>query len=217
MKTYIYFHICCINNYETVFYNLMDKIKNSGLYDVVTEIRCFVLGECNMKLFNDPKIVVRKSATDLNLYEIFTINELYKDSIKEDFNVLYIHTKGVTRSNAPTYITIQDWVNYLSYFNIEKYQGCLQLLNYYDTVGVNLNDTPKWHYSGNFWWSKSEYIRKLDLCKNETYNSPEFWLTEKQIGKYSCLWRSNKNHYNVRYTEDNYRDKDIMVYEMNFT
>ena len=37
MKTYIYFHICCINNYETVFYNLMDKIKNSGLYNDVTE------------------------------------------------------------------------------------------------------------------------------------------------------------------------------------
>ena len=208
MKTYIYFHICCINNYETVFYNLMDKIKNSGLYNDVTEIRCFALENCNMNIFNDPKIVIRKTSTDVNLYEFFTINELYKDSIVEDFNVLYIHTKGVTRYNDPNYVNIQDWVNYLSYFNIQKYQLCLQLLTIYDTVGVNLLDNPK-HYSGNFWWSKSEYIRKLDLCKNETHTSAEFWLTEKQIGKYSCLSQSNKNHYTDRYTEDNYKDKNI--------
>ena len=45
MKTYIYFHICCINNWPIIVANLHNDIKNSGLYDVVDEIRCGVLGE----------------------------------------------------------------------------------------------------------------------------------------------------------------------------
>lgn len=40
MNIYIYFHICCINNWKDVFNNLFNKIKDSGLYDIIKEIRC---------------------------------------------------------------------------------------------------------------------------------------------------------------------------------
>uniref|UniRef100_A0A6C0HBG8 Glycosyltransferase n=1 Tax=viral metagenome TaxID=1070528 RepID=A0A6C0HBG8_9ZZZZ len=201
MNTYIYFHVCCINHYVYVFENIMDKIKISGLYDNITEIRCGVLGyNYEPDLFNDPKIVIRGTDRDISLSEVYTINLLYEDAQKEDFNVLYIHTKGITRHSL--HKSVYDWVNYLCYFNIYQFKKCIDFLEDYDTVGVNLvvnNPDVVTHYSGNFWWSKTSYIRKLEKCFYYCYNSPEYWITEKNIGKYHCLWNSNINHYHEEY------------------
>ncbi len=198
MNNYIYFHVCCVNHYVYVFKNIMDKIKMSGLYDDITEIRCGVLGyNYEPELFNDPKIVIRGTNPDIFLWEVFTINLLYEDAQKEDFNVLYLHTKGITRH--PLYKQVNDWVNYLCYFNIYQFRNCIDFLKLYDTVSVNLVDEPVTHYSGNFWWSKSTYIRKLEKCIYNCYNSAEFWITEKKIGNYHSLWNSNINHYEHEY------------------
>jgi len=180
----------------------MDKIKISGLYDNITEIRCGVLGyNYDADLFNDPKIVIRGTDRDISLSEVYTINLLYEDAQKEDFNVLYIHTKGITRHSL--HKSVYDWVNYLCYFNIYQFKKCIDFLEDYDTVGVNLvvnNPDVVTHYSGNFWWSKTSYIRKLEKCFYYCYNSPEYWITEKNIGKYHCLWNSNINHYHEEYS-----------------
>ena len=41
-KVYIYMHICCIANWKQVVDGLFDDIKQSGLYEKVIEIRCFL-------------------------------------------------------------------------------------------------------------------------------------------------------------------------------
>jgi len=91
----------------------------------------------------------------------------------------------------------------MSYFNIFKNEECLKNLDTNHAVGVNLHSSPL-HFSGNFWWSKSEHIRKLGPCNYETYNSPEFWITRVK-GEYKELWNSGVNHYFQRYEEHNYR------------
>ena len=205
MNNYIYFHICCINNWKDIFNKLMENIKKSRLYDNIKEIRCNILTKDNdLSFFSDPKIKIIGTSSNYNLYENSTINLLYEHSYQEDFNVLYIHTKGVTHKGS---VNVADWVNYLTYFNIYKYDICLEELKTNDTVGVNLQELPELHYSGNFWWSKSQYIRKLEKCQNKQYCSPEFWLTEKKIGNYVSLWLSNINHYNQRYMDENYINK----------
>lgn len=210
MNIYIYIHICCINNWKNTFLNLYLNIKNSGLYNIIKGIKCNILSANKLDVLffnnlNDSKIEVIGIDNDLNLYETPTINLLYDHALSEDFYVLYIHTKGVKHNDTNRNVT--DWINYLTYFNIQKYDTCIKSLLEYDTVGVNLNtyNCPT-HYSGNFWWSKSEYIKKLEKCIYNNYNSPEFWLTEKKIGKYLSLWNSNIDHYNERYAEHNYCD-----------
>ena len=215
MRNYIYIHVCCINNWKDVFVHLYNNIKSSGLHDIVSSIKCSVL--CNTESKHDAELFFSNAMTldtklellgitcDISLYETHTINLLHTHAIEseEEFNVLYLHTKGVTRSS----ITVDDWVNYMIYFNIIGYKTCIDhLTNHgYDTVGVNLFTTPPIHYSGNFWWAKSSYLKKLKRCIHEHYNSPEFWLTEDKLGKFSSLWHSNVNHYNERYEERNYR------------
>jgi len=206
----IYIHVCCINNYREIFRFLMHCIKESGLYENVQEIRCCILGNYDETLFVDEKIRILAVSPDISLYEVFTINRIHEDCKTEDMNVLYLHTKGVTKPNN---ICVVQWLQYLCYFNIYRYKNCIEMLYENDTVGVNLNREGIVHYSGNFWWATSTYIRTLEPCQNTSYNSPEFWLTEKNTGTYYCLWNSNVNHYHTLYPSELYIQpvsKDIL-------
>jgi hypothetical protein len=200
----IYIHVCCINNYKDVFRYLMDCIHGSGLYAAVAQIRVCVLGHCDdPHLFNDSKIKLWATSPDLSLYEVFTLNTLYEDCKYADMNVLYLHTKGVTKPGNPN---VKSWVEYLCYFSIHKFKECLELLKSNDAVGVNLNLSGhgRVHYAGNFWWTTSAYVRRLAPCVYTFYNSPEWWLAESGIGKYHCMWQSNVNHYDVPYPKHLY-------------
>lgn len=198
---YVYIHVCCLGEWKLIFSNILFHIKNSGLYDIIKEIRCGILGDFDENLFKDEKIKIVYNHYDTSLYETSTINKILKDSHTDDFLVLYLHTKGVTKVNNKN---VMDWVNYMLYFNIYKYKDCINLLKNHDCIGVNLQQGPEIHYSGNFWWSKSLYIRKLNKCPND-YSSAEKWLTKEEIGKFVCLWASNINHYTTEYPESKYR------------
>ncbi len=207
MNTYIYFHVCCLSNWQDIFKQLIADIKDSGLYYKINEIRCNVL-TTNYQYIHwlseyDSKIKIIGASDNLSLFETPTINLLYEHSQTEDFNVLYIHTKGIRHTNNPC---ITDWVKYLTYFNIYRHDICIDEIANYDVVGVNLQDEPVLHFSGNFWWSKSQYIRTLGPCNYIHYNSPEFWITEQKKGKYLSLWLSNTDHYHSRYEENKYKD-----------
>lgn len=210
MTTYIYMHICCINNWNEVVTNLFNHIRNSGLYDMVTEIRCGVLGNYQefIDAFSDPKVVVIYASDDISLHEMVTLNLLREHSQDNDFNVLYVHSKGVTRTGQQGE-NVAEWVNYMCYFNMYHAKTCLQFLEDHDCVGVNINREPVLHYSGNFWWSKSSHIRKLNECVSSHYNSPEFWVTDTDVGSFVSIWKSHINHYDGGYAEENYKDKEL--------
>jgi len=212
---YIYIHVCCINNWKTVFDKLIFDIKQSGLYEKIDEIRCYVLSEnINSDLEHiikdNDKIKIIGSSTDLKLYEVITINTMLEDSIKESSGkntfVLYLHTKGVSKPNNEC---VKDWVQYMSYFNIYKHEDCLARLKQgYDAVGVNFFKLPKTHFSGNFWWAKFEHIKTLQKCTYSDYCNPEMWICDKKTAKYASLFQSTKlciSHYFKRYSEDNYK------------
>lgn len=211
---YIYFHICCINNWEEIVSRLLFKIKNSGLYFLIKEIKCVILGDHNNSpIFNDPKINIIYQSLDLNLFEKKTINLIHEHCVNssEEFKFLYIHSKGVRHVDNPKLSkNVYDWVEYLSYFNIYKHKICLTELNNCHTIGVNLigGDINPIHYSGNFWWSKSSHIKKLNAITetNCSYNSAEFWVTSID-GIYKSLWNSNTHHYNDDYPYFMYENK----------
>ncbi len=211
MDTYVYIHVCCINQWQEVFANLMSEIRASGLYEDVKEIRCGIVGRyAPTALFDDPKIVIAGHSKNLKLYETSTLNLLREHARHADFNVLYLHTKGVSHvPDTPRYAHVLDWVRYLCHFTIHRHATCREELRTHDAVGVNLqgaahNDSL--HYSGNFWWATSRYIRTLDACVQSSHNAPEFWLTERRTGSYLSLWTSGVNHYDEPYPRDRYAD-----------
>jgi hypothetical protein len=214
---YIYIHICCINNWESIVTRLINKTKESGLYDEVLEIRCGILGNpFPSTIFYDPKINIIYHSTDLTIGESATLNLMREHSkvMNPETTILYLHSKGVKYNGENQ--CINDWTDYMTYFVVECWQDCQIGLNLYDTIGVNLideisvdaidniNEKIQWHYSGNFWWSKSSYINTLDECHSGIYHAPEMWICSK-TEKRGSLFQSNKHHYLEEFPENNYR------------
>lgn len=200
----------CMNDYAERFYNTLNKIKKSKLYDFIDLMHINVVGNDKF-VYLDPKINLIYSKDSSG--EIDTIKYLHKfcNNINENIKILYLHCKGVSHNKDKN---VQSWIDYMEYFNIYKWKDCINKLNEYDTCGVNLQEEPVKHYSGNFWWSNSSYIKKLPefninnckvpYCINNPRMYCEFWLLDNNFCKPFTMWNSNINHYHQFYSEKEY-------------
>jgi hypothetical protein len=214
----IYINVAIIGRYNKILYRLLNKINDSGLYEACDLIILVVNGDKNLLNFdyNDVlgKIRIIHAQPSINHCEFPGLHELWSDAKKYDFYVLYLHTKGVTHIDNKA---IENWVSYLTYFNVEKWQDRINDLKEYDCTGVNfkgdyknqLNQPELWfrsgpppHYSGNFWWSKSSYIKLLPnpyliIPDNDYYKWRyfcEMWVLQLS-GKFQNAWKSGVRHY----------------------
>jgi hypothetical protein len=230
-KINIYINVAIVGSVNKVLADLVNNILKSGLYSACNKIYLICNGnfsQISLDL-NIPKVEVIKANSDIFKCEFPTLEKIWNDcQQEEDITVLYLHTKGVTK---PGHQTVQDWTNYLSYFNIIKWQDRLSDLNSFDCSGVNLNGNVEdfnehpltWgygkaplHYSGNFWWSNSSHIKKLpnpiSWLPDGNYQRwrvmAEMWLCQPSDSKYNCAWQSNINHYIERYPIELYEIKN---------
>jgi hypothetical protein len=131
---------------------------------------------------NDVMVDINRG-TNLIVTENATSRKIYGDakSSTEEYYALYFHTKGITSTlrhfhNNPKEIdlfrTYQYWRYYLNYGVLERWKDCVSALDSgYDTAGINYQTFPHTHYSGNFWWSKANHIKKLpDPATYEWFN-----------------------------------------------
>jgi len=209
-KITIFLHVCIFKNWRTVYNDIMKKIHESSLIEISNINVIYV----NDKIFPEDakyKNVNYIYGGEMYEYEYPTLKALYDFSINDttNSNVLYLHTKGITRNE----ITVHDWRNMMLYFNVEKWQDRIVELNEYDATGCNLSKgiqqglNATW-FSGNFWWSKTEYIKKLKDPNNWKSNRlmAEFWLGT-QNGDFKCCHRSGINHYQKLYPREKYVKK----------
>jgi hypothetical protein len=114
--------------------------------------------------------------------EYATLQLIYEHALREDAHFLYMHAKGVTsyerhlRSGKfEEFKNYFYWRKFLEWACVERWQECNELLNKYDVVGCNFAPWPMKHFSGNYWWSKSEYIRTIPDIRND-----DWWKFELQ-------------------------------------
>jgi hypothetical protein len=225
-KINIYINVAVINNVNQVLADLMNSIVKSGLWSSCNQIYLIINGDFSRITLNlsIPKVKFIFASNDISKCEFPTLDKIWEDSQEDEFITLYLHTKGVTK---PGNQMIKDWTDYLTYFNVSKWQDRFFELESFDCTGVNLggnsNDITEkpetWgygkaplHYSGNFWWSKSSHIRNLpkpsewlpDLDFYKWRIMAEMWLCQDVNGKYNCSWKSNVNHYIESYPKNLY-------------
>ena len=140
--------------------------------------------------------------------------------INRDCNILYLHTKGISHINnlLTQQNNIKNWVDMMLYFLVEKFELCIDKLNNNDAVGCNYYTTPEEAYhlacggqvflafSGNFWWSKSNFIKtlpKLNISENINKYDAELWLC-KNNPTVHILHNSHVNHYLQNYPRERY-------------
>jgi len=179
-----FYHILLINNWQSIVKEQINEMFKSGLLDELDSFYIGAIGDYKeldklRKILPDKAEIVRY-AEDPKHYEFFTLAIAWHEANKpENFYGLYFHTKGVTN---PSNHAGEHWRHYMNDYNLTKYKEAIrQLRKNYDTCGVKMNTDSRFpdHYSGNFYWFKSSYVRRLpdpeSIDMNNRYNA-EFWI-----------------------------------------
>ena len=187
------------------------KIKNSGLLDRCESINIGFVSTLDfpyetIKTHPKVKFVERKDAGNEGITT--TALKLLCDKLYTDKLILYIHNRGMSHTeDSPS----EDWTLMMEYFVIEKWQDSIKLLEDKYTCGCELwshicRINPSdfiFHYSGNFWWARSEYIKLLNYPNfHNRHTESEDWILQKVehgIDKehFGILHRTSANRYEI--------------------
>jgi hypothetical protein len=185
----VFWHICMTNHYRDIIAGQLKLMVDSGLYDAVEKVFIGCAGnEHELSFLREfvsdyDKIIIQTHKIQLHDYEFPTLN-LVEAKCKQLHDRpsygLYIHTKGVT---YPGNEAGKHWLDYMNHYDIVKWRESLSRLKHgYDLCGVKLLDTAQVapiHYSGNFFWFDSEYVKTLKpvnaMNKVNRYDA-EMWI-----------------------------------------
>jgi beta-1,4-mannosyl-glycoprotein beta-1,4-N-acetylglucosaminyltransferase len=215
IKKVCFIHSCHIEKYGTKRLDyLIEKIISTRCIDNLDKV---IINNIGVPILTDygEKFELINYSEDISVNEKSTLNKVIEFSQNNpETYILYLHTKGISILDKINWIKIDnvnDWIDMMIYFNIERQDLCVKILNNsFDTVGCNYM-YPKGHfphYSGNFWWANSNYLKDLEkLPENEVThnNSTEFLLFTKKPNYYN-LHTSGLDHYVNRYARTSYAD-----------
>lgn len=225
IKVFLHYHD--LPNGIPIIEQQIDLIINSGLIDNASiYISCCHYGFdafawLKIKLEKYPNIHYIEQASKRVEAEVATLINLKNlvDTFDDDCQILYLQQKGVTH---PEDNFVKDWHDMMLHINVAEWRICVSKLKEgYDTVGANwLHYHEHPHYSGNFWWATSKYIKSLPIFSlPTTYDGPsqfgfnisnnrldpELWIGMNKPNAYS-LFDFKENHYYTRCNKELYFD-----------
>ncbi len=206
-----FIHVATHGTWRDVYAEQLELLRSSGLFDRTSRIYVGIVGpEAYSFEVSEDKITVIYRSPDFCEYEFPTLRFLKTFCSTHAGLVYYVHSKGVFRNSAGT----EDWRRYMQYFVIERYAECIQALAYFDICGVNWQELPWQHFSGNFWWATASYVAKLpDLDQLppvlEGWDQQERHQCERWIGagtdvRPASLHQSRSDHYKFEYPRSFY-------------
>jgi hypothetical protein len=217
-KNVCFIHSTNINITGTAMLDmLINHLNNNNIFDVMEFVYINNIGEPideNKYTNINSKIIVSNFSEDTTLFENATMKQVIAFSkIHNDYNILYLHTKGVSYKPDHCFLPgIISWINYMLYVLVDNSNNCIKLLNTYDTIGVNIkeHDENPIHYSGNFWWAKSSYLKKLSPLSFKDKYDCEF-LTLSKNPKYFNVYTLPHMYQNV-YNLSSYQENIIQSF-----
>jgi hypothetical protein len=212
-----------VHEWQTVVHDLFQRIQTSGLAEELHTIQLITslhyTGEIPL-----PKGKVLMSVDQSMPYEYPALNYIY--DLRNDFdNVLYLHTKGISRREPEIMPNVRAWRDYMAYFCVDRWLDRLKALELFDVSGCQWQMEPWPHFSGNFWWARMSHIRKLphpktlpalaeSMFPNHAENLKQLdirMMCERWIGMEPCgydsAFYSSKNLYLQSIHPDEYKQR----------
>ncbi len=205
-----FIHSCTINDNIDVLTNIVSNIIKSGTLDNLDYLYIINIGNKITGNYSNKKIKIINYSDNAQLFEKPTINLIHTFSQFNECKILYLHTKGISytkQNNSMLYTNVTDWTNYMLYFLLDKHELCIDLLDIYDIIGCNYSEKPHKHFSGNFWWADSKYIRKLNKIKSNVRHDCEWYILGSDNPNMYNIYSSNIDHYKDSYPSSMYENK----------
>lgn len=215
IRNICFVHSCTIRNTERLDALLL-SLHSSDAIKLLDKVVILNIGTAlDPTQYTHPKLLIINFSENIHLYELPTLQLLHRFSQDYvDTNILYLHTKGVSYSpDDVRYKNILDWIQYMTYGLVQNYKHCVEALKTYDVVGCNRLESPFPHFSGNFWWANSNYIRTLNTHRLTDKLSAEWWVLSNP-GRCFTVHSSKVNHFEQPYPIERYKhilEKKILV------
>lgn len=169
-----YWHLWCVNHYEEIVKEQLKAIIDSGLYDACESISIGALGGNKefknlLEILKDyPKFIISTYSTNKERYEFHTLEVMKRDADNsdKDYYIFYYHGKGTQFSkeaNEVAYTGGTLWRQSMNKWTLTNWkENIAELEKGYETCGVQLRPDREFaeHYSGNFFWTTGEYVKK---------------------------------------------------------
>jgi hypothetical protein len=182
-KIKVYIHVAKMNSWEAILLELLEDIRISKLNAEVTLVS--VGGD--IPEFKNCRVV--NTGLPLSQFEFPTLELLY-DEIEDETAICYAHLKGVS---VPDSLGHRFWRRELSEFVFINWKQRIHHLSINWTSGPRItNGGAGWrgdyvhankHYSGNFWWARSDYLKTLihpSKFRSNRY-AAEAWLGQSVL------------------------------------
>lgn len=172
MRIFGFWHICAVGCWEKIWPDQWKQLHDSGLYAASERIYIVVNGvddpdrapgELPEYIRFDPKVVYTEVGTRMT-FEYATLDVLRNVALAEEepFYAWYIHSKGAMTANHEIRNAAYWWGKYMEHYTINHWRRNVAKLDEgYEACGVEERYAPRFHMSGNFWWVRSEYARRL--------------------------------------------------------
>jgi hypothetical protein len=184
-KNKVYIHVAIMNTWEALLSELLEDIRISQL-DRNAEITLVSVGG-NLGDYSGCRVI--NTGKPLSDYEHPTIDLLHSE-VGENENIMYCHLKGVSR---PDSLGHRAWRRELIDFNIIDWQSRISHLQARYTSGARVTQGGagnSWdyvpahkHYSGNFWWARSDFLKMLPPPEKFRLAYPNRFAAEAWIGQ----------------------------------
>lgn len=189
MPIYGFYHIACMNDWKPLVDEQMkmlsevnmDRLFISVIYNSEDDDIAYIKSKLQ------PHWEIVKTSGNFKDYEFGILKYMRNLAENEDFLCFYLHTKGIsitekTNSFYPLNYgakhlvkCVVAWRKYMEYFLFNDVEEIIELLKTHDAVGVAYTGYPVNHFSGNFWWSKSQHVKTLSPTFTDRW-SAEFWI-----------------------------------------
>lgn len=219
MKLRVYFHsVDNCTGWKDIFCEKVDKILSSSLINnCELHINCHYDYSSYNSLkekYTRENIIWHNSTASPQEYEHPTYILMQQHAMHSihDYYALYIHSKGLTHIGKPTELKSTYWRWYMDYFNIERWQDCVRILDtgHYDTCGVQrasrLDNLPTF-YEGNQCWYTSKFLRRAKPLKLPSevgfvaqYDIPHtMYRSDVEL----WAWQNNDRWYSFHHSKSN--------------
>lgn len=181
----VFYHLACLAGWEEVFAEQMHLLSESGY----RALRLSVVGAQTLERVNTicEAIGVQISpifqSPELALFETPCLRAIEDYARNHVGYVLYLHSKGVS---DPANELKRRWRRLMMTELVGAWESRMLELPHYDAIGVNWREMPPIsHFSGNFWYASTNYLRTL--ADFETYyEHPHYtiWdaIEDKRLG-----------------------------------
>jgi hypothetical protein len=157
----------------------IEELAISGLLDNLDDMFLGIVGtaENRNKVKRElPGVVVAEAESG---WEQVTLHELHDYSKVNDCYIFYAHTKGAWSRT----VFADEWRVSMTHNTVTKWPECVEALGRVDAAGPYWlkSDEPEHidhdhFFAGNFWWARSDYLRRLPLVGVDNRFQAEGWV-----------------------------------------